>query len=319
MGPEQCGQRGERGYTLVEILGAFFIMTIILTLVSGIFVENGRQRAASLGLMNEALSAAAALEQVSADLEGALFLKATSGRPDENPWRFSSEGSGELGARSLRFMTQNAPAGNRPVHASQWVEVSYFVEEDREGNLDLWRGVAPRPPTEVQDRYPRAGDEGTMRVATDVVDLGFRFRDELGEWLDDWDSAFASPESPLPSVVEFNLQLYREARIGETEDGSDRVPARPHSRRVVLPMKTIDVAKLIELEEDAEDDEECFTVAQCLAEGDRDWYEDQLDDDCGGDEDLCEMLSNSSETCWSEIVAASESVAAEAPETCETS
>ncbi|MBW1884806.1 MAG: prepilin-type N-terminal cleavage/methylation domain-containing protein, partial [Deltaproteobacteria bacterium] len=92
-----------RGYTLIEILGAFFIMTIILTLVTGIFAENGRQRAAALGLMRESLSAAATLDQLAQDLESALFLTNKAGRrPDENPWRFLSEGLGETGAVALR-------------------------------------------------------------------------------------------------------------------------------------------------------------------------------------------------------------------------
>ena len=43
----------QHGYTLIEILASFFIMTVILTLVTGIFVENGRQRAAALGMMRE--------------------------------------------------------------------------------------------------------------------------------------------------------------------------------------------------------------------------------------------------------------------------
>ena len=82
--------RGSRvsGYTLIEILGAFFIMTIILTLVTGIFVENGRQRAAALGMMKESLSAAAAINQFAQDVESAVFLTVPTGqRPDENPWR----------------------------------------------------------------------------------------------------------------------------------------------------------------------------------------------------------------------------------------
>ena len=92
------------GYTLIEILGAFFIMTIILTLVTGIFVENGRQRAAALALIRESLSATAVLDQVSQDLEAAIFLKDSSGRqPDEYAWRFFADDYGELGSQSIRF------------------------------------------------------------------------------------------------------------------------------------------------------------------------------------------------------------------------
>ena len=50
------------GYTLIEILASFFSMTIILTLVTGISVENGRQRAAALGPLQAGLPATAALD-----------------------------------------------------------------------------------------------------------------------------------------------------------------------------------------------------------------------------------------------------------------
>lgn len=310
--------RRQAAFTLVEILGAFFIMTIILTLVTSIFVENGRQRAASLGMMKEGLSAAAALEQVAADLEGALFVKAEDGRPDENPWRFVGEGFGELGSESVRFVTQNAPMSNRGEHASQWVEVAYFVEENDAGERSLWRWLSPRPPTEVTSGFPSAGDDGTMRLAVGVDDLGFRFRDTEGEWLDEWDSSYQPPETPMPSAVEFNLRLFRDARPGETDDESNQVAALLHKRRVVLPMPVISVDDLIELGQNDDDDDDagCFTVSDCLAEGDSGWYEDVLDDDCEGDEELCELLSNSEETCWDEISTQYAALASEAPTSC---
>lgn len=305
------------GYTLVEILGAFFIMTIILTLVTGIFVENGRQRAASLGMMNEGLSAAATIEQIAADLEGALFLTSQDGRPDENPWRFASDGFGDLGADSLRLVTQNAPVANPAQHASNWVEVAYFVEENDEGNRALWRWLSPRPPSDPSSRFPNSGDEGSVRLAIDVDAFGFRFLDTDGEWQDEWDSAYRPPESPLPGAVEFNLRLLREARLSEATDGSDKIAARLHSRRIVLPMPPLDVAALIELATDDDEEEDtCFTVSDCMAEGDTGWYEDLLDDDCGGDEDLCDELSNSSTTCWSDILALEPGLANQAPSTC---
>jgi len=188
-----------RGYTLIEILGAFFIMTIILTLVTGIFAENGRQRAAALGLMRESLSAAATLDQLAQDLESALFLTNKAGRrPDENPWRFLSEGLGETGAVALRFVTQNAPLANRAEHASGWVEVAYFLEEDQSGDVVLWRWLSPRPPAEPADRFPSADDDGSTRVAIGVSQFGIRFLDADGEWVDEWDSALPPRRCPQP-------------------------------------------------------------------------------------------------------------------------
>jgi type II secretory pathway component PulJ len=312
--------RGSRvsGYTLIEILGAFFIMTIILTLVTGIFVENGRQRAAALGMMKESLSATAAIDQFAQDVEGALFVTDTSGRrPDEYAWRFQADGYGELGAQSLRFVTQNAPAANRGLHASSWVEVVYFVEEDAAEQKTLWRWVASRPPVDANADFPRATDEGAMRIALDVNEFGIRFLDLEGAWLDDWDAAYQSPNTPLPSAVEINLRLMRDARLGESEEGLEMVPGPLHTRRVVLQMPPIDVNALIELGGGlAEGEIQCFTIADCIDEGDAEWYQTELDDDCGGDEDLCDLLSTSDTSCWDEIERNYPDVAAVAPTTC---
>ena len=309
-----------RGYTLIEILGAFFIMTIILTLVTGIFVENGRQRAAALGLMRESLSAAATLDQLAQDLEGALFLANKTGRrPDENPWRFLTEGHGETGAVAVRFVTQNAPVANRAQHASGWVEVAYFLEEDRSGDVVLWRWLSSRPPTEFADRFPSSNDHGSARMAIGVSQFGIRLLDSDGEWVDEWDSAFKSTSAPLPAAAEISLRLMREARLGETDDESPTVAGPLHTRRVPIRMPPIDVKALIELGDggdDEGDEQNCFTVSECLGEGDSDWYESQLDEDCGGDDELCELLVNSETTCWSEIESAYPGIADQAPETC---
>ena len=310
---------GARGYTLIEILAAFFLMTILLTLVASVFAENGRQRQASLGLMRESLSAAAVLDQLAQDFEGALFLaNKADRRPDENPWRFFAEGLSDSGAMSVRFVTQNAPAANVAQHASGWVEVAYFLEEDDAGEQVLWRWLSPRPPSEPTRGFPDSNDERSIRMAVGVNEFGIRFLDPEGDWVDEWDSAYQSSEVPLPVAVEINLRLMREARAGESKDQAETVPGAPHKRRVALGMPTLDVQALIALgQEGDEEGPDCFTIAQCQAEGDSAWYDDALDTDCGGDDRLCELLTNASTTCWSEIEREYPALAARAPESCQ--
>jgi type II secretory pathway component PulJ len=306
------------GYTLIEVLGAFFIMTIILTLVTGIFVENGRQRKAALGMMEESLAAAAALDLIARDVEGAVYLKDAKSRPpDDYAWRFAAEEIGELGARSLRFVTQNAPAANRAEHASSWVEVVYFLEEDEEEQLTLWRWVSPRPPTELDRGLPRSDDVGSMRIAIDVADFGARMLGPEGDWLEEWDSAYQSPTIPMPAAVELSLQLMREARVGESEEGAETIPGPLHVRRVAVMTPPIDVVALVQLaEEDVVEELECFTIAQCISEGDSEWYHDLLESDCDGDEEMCGLLSASEATCWDEFERSYPGIADQAPESC---
>lgn len=83
-----------------------------------------------------------------------------------------------------------------------------------------------------------------------------------------------------------------------------------------MVMRPIDVAALIELEQGGEDESECFTISQCLDEGENGWHAAELEDDCGGDDELCQLLANPGESCWSSIESGYPEVAARAPEGC---
>lgn len=309
----------ESGYTLIEILASFFLMTIILALVAGVFAENGRQRSASLGRMRESLSAVGVLDQLAADLESALILTSPPyQQPDENPWRFLAEDSGDVGARAVRFTTQNAPSSSGADHTSGWIEVAYFLEEDASGEEVLWRWTSPRPPSDADRNFPNPDDPGAARIAVGVRAFGLRFTDALGTSTDEWDSAFQPAEAPLPVSAEINLTLSREARLGETNDDSNSVAGPPHLRRVAIHTPPIDFIALLELGQDDDDDNDCFTVADCQAKGSAAWFQEEIQDDCGGDDRLCDLLSNAAETCWSTIETSHPALADRAPPSCST-
>jgi len=237
--------------------------------------------------------------------------------PEENPWQFFSEGGGELGAQGFRFVTQNGPLSNTAEHASSWVEVAYFLEEDSDGGLVLWRWISPRPPSSIDRGLPDSGDEGAMRIVTGVADFGVRFQTSLGDWADEWDSSFMPPKEALPEGAEIALALYRPARQGETEDDTFEVAGQAYKRRVMMPMRPIDLAALIQAGLDEDSGPDCFTLSQCLDLGDSQWYQEELEADCDGDDELCELLNDPSSTCWNELETSFPEVAALAPPGCE--
>jgi len=306
------------GFTLIEVIGAFFMMVIILVFVGGIFVENGRQRSAASELMRERLSATAGLEMISSDLESAIHLMPAEGATAEtHPWRFLAERRSELGSTAVRFVTQNASQSNRAEHASSWIEVAYFLEEDDSGESVLWRWSSARPPDEQPRGFPDAEEPGSARIAIGVSEFGIRFRDIEGNWLDDWDSSYQPPEQALPEAAEISLGLLRDARVGETLGAdADRIPGLLHTRRVAMVMRPIDVDALIELASGPGGDLDCFTVADCLAQGDSEWFQNEIAGDCGGDDDLCSMLENTEEHCWSEVELSYPGIASSAPAVC---
>ena len=309
------------GYTLIEILAAFFLMTVLLTLVMGIFVENGRQREAAIELMRERLSSTGALEQLASDLEAAIFVgRAPDVDPGDHPWRFLAVDPGEYGSTALRFVTQNVARDRLAEHASGWAEVAYFLEEDADGELVLWRWRSPRPPSDLTRGFPDSRSPGSMRLAVGVASFGVRWLDPEGEWLDEWESTFRPPEQALPEAAEIFLVLMRRAREGESEDGALEIPGILQTKRVAIPMRPLDVAALVELGQDGDVEEaDCYTLAACLDEGDSSWYQDLLAADCDGDDELCSLLDNPSSVCWSEIESARPEIAALAPPVCSSS
>lgn len=316
---ERCARHSSRdGFTLIEVIGAFFMMVVILVFVGGIFVENGRQRSAASELMRERLSATAGLELIASDLESAIHLMPAEGATIENhPWRFLAEGGGELGSSALRFVTQNASQSNRAEHASSWIEVAYFLEEDDTGEPVLWRWSAARPPAELPRGFPDSAMPGAARIAIGVSEFGVRFRDIEGNWLDEWDSSYQPPDQALPEAAEVSLGLFRDARVGEAVDPEEaRIPGLLHQRRVAMVMRPIDVDALIALANGGEGGPDCFTIGDCLAQGDSQWFQNELAADCGGDDELCVMLENTDDHCWSEIELSYPEIASAAPAVC---
>ncbi|HPG26586.1 MAG TPA: type II secretion system protein GspJ [Myxococcota bacterium] len=305
------------GFTLVEVVGAFFLTVVVLFLVTGIFVENGRQRAAATALMRERLAATGALALLAEDLEGAVHVVRGEGvDPDAHPWRFEADAPGDLGATAIRFVTQNAPRRNAGEHAGGWVEVAWFLEEDADGELVLWRWRSPRPPSEVTRGLPDSSEPGAMRITEGVSRFGVRLLDTEGAWVDEWSSVYQPPELAVPEAAEISLELLRDPRPGEIERDEARPPGLLHARRVAFAISPIDVARLIELGAGTAGEAACYTIEDCLAEGDTRWYEELLDDDCGGDDELCDLLDSAGSECFSRLESAYPEVAARAPEAC---
>lgn len=312
--------RSDPGFTLIEVAAAFFMTVVILAFVTATFVENGRHREAATTLMRDRLSAMAALDQIGADFAGAMFLKpGEDDEPSAFPWRFLGTTSGDLGSTSVRFVTQAGPRANAAEGSSAWIEVAYFLAEDDDGKLALWRWRSPRPPSEPAREFPSPDSLGSMRVAVDVAAFGVRWLDFEGAWQDEWDSTFAPPEQAMPDAVEISIQMMKPVRQGESEDDPEasEIAGMLQTRRVALAMQPLDVAAIVALGKDADEDEpDCTTIDQCLAKGDSTWYQELLADGCGGDERLCEVLRDSSKTCWSSIQTTYPAIAARAPEGC---
>lgn len=322
------GRARRRGFTLIEVMGAFFVTTVVLLFVTGIFQENGRQRAVATERLRVETTAHGALDRLAQDLEATLYVSRPPDRDArDHPWVFRAEGPGELGATRLRFATQNVARGQLAENTATWIEVAWFLTEeepdpDERGftagpRYTLWRWRSVRPPSVASERFPDADDPGAARVAEGLADFGVRFVDADGGVVDEWDSAFALDEAPLPLTAEIRLSLYEDAREGEAEPGILQLPGRVRERAVSLAMPApLDVKALVALALESAGELQCATIADC-ADIEDEWFVELRQSGCGGDEDLCALLDRSNELCWSEFAGEYPSVASSAPAACE--
>lgn len=317
--------RRQAAFTLVEVIGAFFLTTIVLFAVTGIFSENGRQRSAASEKLRVATTAAATLDLLAQDLEGAIFVQKPEGRDGRNhPWLFQADGISELGATRLRFQTQNVSRSNLAEHASTWVDVAYFLteEESEESGFfaatryTLWRWRSVRPPSDPARRFPDQFEPGAARVAEGLAQFGLTFVSAEGETTEEWNSSFGTGETPVPLAAEIRLSLFKDARSGEAEPGVIQIPSRVHARSISIPMhRPLNIDALIAAANGA-DGPTCSTVADCADLGD-DWLADLIDSGCDDDDELCDLLNAQNTTCWNEIRSDWGSIASLAPAECD--
>lgn len=171
-----------RGFTLIEILVAVTIASLVLTGVYGIFSRiSGAEREvrARATCYHHARSIVNRLQQ---ELGASVLL---NNMPD------AEFRSGEHGF--LTFTSTSVPQANGEVTLQQ---VSYRIEEQDEGDtLRLQRYSIPV--------YALQTDPQWRRLSSKIVELQWRFHDGAG-WNDTWDS---NTRNSLPQTVELRLIL----------------------------------------------------------------------------------------------------------------
>jgi len=205
------------------------------------------------------------LDRVADDLAGATLVeKPEEVDPLEHPWLFLAESrGGRGGSNRLKFDSRSArPAGE---HASDLGVVAYWTEPGDADDLQLLRWTSPALPEGLDRDFPRSSDGAAQVLARGVTRFAVSFVDDEGQVAQSWDSSTLERSGQLPIAAEITLAL---------ADASAPDGEREFSRRVVLPIRPIDLAKALsgesgdedEDDEDDEGDEECVTIAQCRAD-----------------------------------------------------
>jgi general secretion pathway protein J len=192
-----------RAFTLLEVLVAVGIITLIGTLIYGAFHGMARSRDNIQHAADRYQQGRSALTHMSQEL-GSAFI---SGHvpPDQNlvvrqtVFIGADRGNGDR----VDFTAFAHRQLRRDGHESDQAEISYFLSNNPDGGLDLVRRVDKHIDTE-----PQQG--GIVEVLADHVEsFDIRYMDPVtNEWQDTWDSTQPSGQlGRLPTQVWITLVL----------------------------------------------------------------------------------------------------------------
>ncbi len=187
-----------RGFTLVEILIAIFILGVVLTTIYAAY--SGTLRVIK-ELDDESRiykMARITVDRMSRDIcaaqrSGSVFVfqseKKSLGRREFNTLFVWSAGHLVFDEDEL---------------SGQPASIAYFVKEDKDGSFSLWRSdvAGPKPSTEKKN-------EGGLIICQNLQALNLKFYDEGGKDYDVWDSqsSIEQQKGKPPKIVQIELTM----------------------------------------------------------------------------------------------------------------
>jgi prepilin-type N-terminal cleavage/methylation domain-containing protein len=293
--------RRRRGFTLIEMLAVVVLTTLVLSVAITFFIDLSRASSESVDHMRAGRRATALLDRLARDLEGTYLVKKPKATdPLEHPWLFLAESSaGGPGADRLKFMTRTASPRTSEGHESDVSVVAYAARPAADGGIEVLRWSEPQLPKGLDRSIAADEGAGALVLASGIASFGVRLLDESGTWQSAWDSSQLTDSSELPIAAEIEVSMLpppSATAAPSTAAGAASEPPAfgPFVRRVLIPIRPIDLEALLHPEEtaaaaegedekkkdgkdskdedssqqasaDKKQDEKCMTVAQCLS------------------------------------------------------
>jgi prepilin-type N-terminal cleavage/methylation domain-containing protein len=291
------------GFTLIEMLAVIVLTTLVLSVAITFFIDLSRASSESVDQMRAGRRATALLDRLARDLEGTYLVKKPKETdPLEHPWLFLAESSaGGPGADRLKFMTRTASPRTSEGHESDVSVVAYSARPAEDGGIEVLRWSEPQLPKGLDRSIAADEGAGALVLASGIASFGVRLLDESGTWQTSWDSSQLTDSSELPIAAEIEVSMLpppSATAAPPTAAGAASEPPTfgPFVRRVLIPIRPIDLEALLHPEEaaataaaegeeekkkegedskgeasnqqasaDKKQDENCMTVAQCLS------------------------------------------------------
>jgi len=233
------------GFTLIEVLGAVFLTSVVLAVAVSLQVNLSEQSERAIEVMRVDLRASAVLDRVARDVSGASLLVRPSEEIDPNlhPWFFTASSRNAFGGSdAFKFISRNQRPSVSSSHISELAQIAYFTTTEDDGSVTLWRWSSPNLPPDYQSGFPGPDDPNSFIVAEELGGVSFRFRNEEGDWVDEWDSKQLIQSDQLPTVVEIKV----EPEVLDPNETDFTVDPRTYVRHVILQQRPVNLTQMVE-------------------------------------------------------------------------
>lgn len=227
------------GFTLLEVIAVVLLTGILIGFTTNFYLDLARQSRAAVDTARHTRRAVVLLDRVARDLESAMLVR-KPGPVDPLfwPWLFLAESDDPAGgATRLKFSSRSRRPRSPQAAESDVEMVAWLLARSEDGaGYQLVRWSSPRLPPGRDLSFPPTEDGDP--VARGIAAFGVFLTGEGGEPVARWDSTALVDASELPLAAEIRVSLL-------ADEESD-VVLGPFVRRVLLPMRPIDVEAQLE-------------------------------------------------------------------------
>jgi type II secretory pathway component PulJ len=229
------------GFSLLEVLAVVLLTSIVIGVALNHYVDLSRAGQRATEHTRSIRRATAILDRIARDFESTVLVaKEPEMDPLDHPWIFLGESRrSDAGADHLKFVTRGHQPRHTAAHESDLEVVAYSLRRGEEDDFELLRWSSPRLPESLDREIANDESEGAVLLADGVASFGVQFIDDFGQRTSSWDSSQLTESSELPLAVEIQVALL-------DPEGDPEGEPQPYSRRVVLPVRPLDMQELLD-------------------------------------------------------------------------
>lgn len=233
--------RARGGFTLLEVLAVVALTSLVLGVALDFYLDLSQASNRASQHTRDVRRATALLDRVARDFESAVLVtKPPETDPLAHPWLFLAESHlAANGSDHIKFVSRNHAPRSSEAPESDLAVVAYSVRRAEDETLELMRWSSPRLPESLDTSIPGEERDGALLMADGLGSFAVRFLDPDGEWTNTWNSTTLVESSELPRAVEIEVAM-ADADVEDPEE------LALFSRRVVLPMRPVDLQVLLD-------------------------------------------------------------------------